>query len=102
VRARAKPRSARHIVANIVAGGFPGPVYVVSPNYAQIEAISAVKSVDAIAGTLDVAVIAVPPAAVPETIAAAGATARGVPLFAGYLRGPGTAAGLHDQPRSGE
>src|SRR5271156_6551725 len=63
----------RHIVANIVAGGFPGPVHVVNPNYAQIEGISTVKSIDAIAGTLDVAVIAVPPAAVPGTVAAAAA-----------------------------
>ena len=63
----------RHVVANIRAAGFPGAVHVVNPNYAAIEGIDTVKSLDAIAGPIDVAVIAVPPAAVPETVAAAGA-----------------------------
>ena len=39
----------RHVVANIIAAGFAGPVHVVNPNYAEIEGISTVKSIDAIA-----------------------------------------------------
>src|SRR5450631_2935044 len=84
----------RHVVANIIAAGFAGPVHVVNPNYAEIEGIGTVKSIDAIAGTLDVAVIAVPPAAVPETVAAAGAkgAAAAIIITAGLGHGPGSLA----------
>src|SRR6516164_884617 len=53
----ASPREAsvgRHVVANIIAAGFAGPVHVVNPNYGVIEGISCVKSIDDIAGTPDV------------------------------------------------
>ena len=84
----------RHVVANIIAAGFAGPVHVVNPNYAQIEGIGTVKSIDAIAGTLDVAVIAVPPAAVPGTVAAAAAkgAAAAIIITAGLGHGPGSLA----------
>ncbi len=68
---RARPRSAATSIANIRAAGFPGTVHVVNPNYAEIEGMETVKSLDAITGPIDVAVITVPPAAVPETVAAA-------------------------------
>ena len=43
----------RHVVANIRAAGFPGAVHVVNPNYAAIEGIDTVKSLDAIDGPID-------------------------------------------------
>jgi hypothetical protein len=93
----ASPREAsvgRHVVANIRAAGFPGAVHVVNPNYAAIEGIDTVKSLDAITGPIDVAVIAVPPAAVPETVAAAGAK--------GALRRPSRPNAAARAPRPGE
>jgi acetyltransferase len=84
----------RHVVANIFAAGFAGPVHVVNPNYAEIEGVGTVKSIDAIVGTPDVAVIAVPPAAVPETVAAAAAkgAAAAIIITAGLGHGPGSLA----------
>jgi acetyltransferase len=84
----------RHVIANIIAAGFAGPVHVVNPNYAQIEGIGTVGSIDAIAGTPDVAVIAVPPSAVPETVAAAAAmgAAAAIIITAGLGHGPGSLA----------
>jgi acetyltransferase len=89
----------RHVIANIVAAGFAGPVHVVNPNYGDIEGIKTVKSIDAIAGTPDVVVIAVPPAAVPETVAAAGAkgAAAAVIITAGLGHGPGSLAVAADR-----
>jgi acetyltransferase len=84
----------RHVIANIVAAGFAGPVHVVNPNYPEIEGIDTVGSIDAIAGTPDVVVIAVPPAAVPETVTAAGAkgAAAAIIITAGLGHGPGSLA----------
>ena len=98
----ASPREAsvgRHVVANIIAAGFAGPVHLVNPNYGEIEGISSVKSIDAIAGTPDVVVIAVPPGAMPETVAAAGAkgAAAAVIITAGLGHGPGSLAEAADR-----
>jgi acetyltransferase len=84
----------RHVIANIVAAGFAGPVHVVNPNYPEIEGIDTVGSIDAIAGTPDVVVIAVPPAAVPETVAVAGekGAAAAIIITAGLGHGPGSLA----------
>src|SRR5271169_2683178 len=84
----------RHVIANIIAAGFAGPVHVVNPDYVQIEGISTIKSIDAVPGTPDVVVIAVPPAAVPETVAAAGAkgAAAAIIITAGLDHGPGSLA----------
>src|SRR5579871_875534 len=82
----------RHIVANIIAGGFGGPVHVVNPHYAEIEGIATTKSLTDIAGTPDVVVVAVPPPAVPDTIAQAGLKGAGVAVIitAGLGHGPGS------------
>jgi acetyltransferase len=82
----------RHIVANITAGGFGGPVHVVNPHYAEIEGIVPAKSIADITGTPDVVVVAVPPPAVPETIAEAGlkGAAVAVIITAGLGHGPGS------------
>jgi acetyltransferase len=84
----------RHVIANIVAAGFAGPVHVVNPNHPEIEGIDTVGSIDAIAGTPDVVVIAVPPAAVRETVAAAAAkgAAAAIIITAGLGHGPGSLA----------
>jgi acyl-CoA synthetase (NDP forming)/GNAT superfamily N-acetyltransferase len=56
----------RAILHNIVTGGFTGPVYAVNPHAQAMEGVSCVASVDDLPGQVDLAVIAVPPPAVPE------------------------------------
>ena len=56
----------RAILHNIVTGGFTGPVYAVNPRAQAMEGAPCVASVDDLPGQVDLAVIAVPPAAVPE------------------------------------
>ena len=58
----------RAILRNIVTGGFTGPVYAVNPHAQamEMEGVPCVASVDDLPGQVDLAVIAVPPAAVPE------------------------------------
>src|SRR5580704_10301163 len=63
----------RSILRNVIAGGFEGPVHLVNSHYPQIEGLPAVASVAALPDVPDLAVIAVPPPAVPETVAAAAA-----------------------------
>jgi acetyltransferase len=84
----------RHVIENIVTAGFPGQLHVVNPNYGDIEGIATVKSIDAIPTTPDVVVIAVPPTAVPETVAAAGAkgAACAIVITAGLGHGRGSLA----------
>ena len=62
----------RAILRNIVTGGFTGPVYAVSPHAQAMEGVPCVASVDDLPGPVDLAVIAVPPAAVPEVAAQCG------------------------------
>ena len=56
----------RAILHNIVTGGFTGPVYAVNPHARTMEGVPCVASVDDLPGPVDLAVIAVPPSAVPE------------------------------------
>ena len=58
----------RAILHNIVTGGFTGPVYAVSPHAKtmEMEGVPCVASVDDLPEQVDLAVIAVPPSAVPE------------------------------------
>jgi acetyltransferase len=84
----------RHVIANIMAGGFAGPLHVVNPHYGEIEGVATVKSMAAIAEAPDVAIVAVPPAAVPETVAEAArkGAAAAVIITAGLGHGPGSLA----------
>jgi acetyltransferase len=84
----------RHIIANIKDAGFAGSVDVVNPHYGEIEGIAAVKSVEAIPGTPDVVIVAVPSTAVPETVAEAArkGVAAAVIITAGLEHGPGSLA----------
>ena len=56
----------RAILHNIVTCGFTGPVYAVSPRAETMEGVPCVASVGDLPGQVDLAVIAVPPSAVPE------------------------------------
>ena len=56
----------RAILHNIVTGGFTGPVYAVNPHARPWSTVPCVASVDDLPGPVDLAVIAVPPPAVPE------------------------------------
>ena len=56
----------RAILHNIVTAGFTGPVYAVNPRARAMEGVPCVASVDDLPGPVDLAVIAVPPPAVPE------------------------------------
>ena len=54
----------RVILRNIITGGFPGPVYPVNPGAAELDGIPCVPSAAALPDHVDLAVIAVPAAAV--------------------------------------
>ena len=58
----------RHVIANILSGGFPGPIHVVNPHYVEIEGLATVKSMEAITEAPDLVIIAVPATAVPEPL----------------------------------
>ena len=60
----------RAILHNIVTGGFAGQVYAVNPHARSMEGLPCVASVADLPEAVDLAVIAVPPAAVPEVAAA--------------------------------
>ena len=62
----------RAILHNIVTGGFTGPVYAVNPRAQATEGVRCVASVDDLPEQVDLAVIAVPPPAVPEVAAQCG------------------------------
>ena len=60
------------ILHNIVTYGFAGPVYAVNPHAAAIEGVPCVPSVGDLPEQVDLAVIAVPPPALPEVAAQCG------------------------------
>jgi acyl-CoA synthetase (NDP forming)/GNAT superfamily N-acetyltransferase len=62
----------RSILHNIVTGGFAGKVYAVNPHGHSMEGIHCVATVDDLPESPDLAVLAVPAAAVPEVAAACG------------------------------
>ena len=55
----------RSILHNIVAGGYQGQVYAVNPHAVHMEGVPCLPSVTALPEPPDLAVVAVPPAAVP-------------------------------------
>ena len=55
----------RALLHNIVTGGYQGRIYAVNPHAAHMEAVPCLPSVAALPEPVDLAVIAVPPAAVP-------------------------------------
>jgi acetyltransferase len=98
----ASPResSAGHaVLRNLRRGGFTGAIHLVNPRYNAIEGVRAARRYDQLPTAPDIAIIAVPPAAVPSVVAAA--AAKGTPvsiiLTAGLGHGPGS---LSDQCRT--
>src|SRR6516165_2082295 len=79
----------RAVLKNLRGGGFAGAIHLVNPHYDNIEGIAAVKSYEALATTPDIAVIAVPAAAVAGVVRAAAAkgTAAAIILTAGLGHG---------------
>jgi acyl-CoA synthetase (NDP forming)/GNAT superfamily N-acetyltransferase len=69
---RGRATVGRAILRNIVTGGFAGNVYAVSPHARSLEGVPCVASVDDLPEAVDLAVITVPPAAVPDVAAACG------------------------------
>jgi acetyltransferase len=82
------------VLRNLRQGGFPGAISLVNPHYSAIEDVAAVKSYRDLAAAPDLAVIAVPPAAVPLVVAEAGAkgTPAAIIITAGLGHGPGSLA----------
>ena len=62
----------RVILRNIVTGGFAGPVYAVNPHAASLEGVPCFSSVSGLPEEPDLAVVAVPPPAVPAVAADCG------------------------------
>jgi acyl-CoA synthetase (NDP forming)/GNAT superfamily N-acetyltransferase len=63
------PDSVGHMVlTNILRYGFQGPVYPVNPHARHVASIRAYPSVEDVPDEIDAAVLAVPPAAMPEVI----------------------------------
>jgi acetyltransferase len=84
----------RHIICNLVAAGFAGPIAVVNPRHAAIEGIKTVRSVAALPQTPDLLVIATPPPMVPDIVAQAveKGVAAAIIVTAGLGHGPGSLA----------
>ncbi|MFZ2066057.1 MAG: bifunctional acetate--CoA ligase family protein/GNAT family N-acetyltransferase [Xanthobacteraceae bacterium] len=95
VGASPRPTSpGRAVLRNLRQAGFAGTISLVNPHYSAIEDVAAVKSYRDLAAAPDVAVIAVPPAAVPSAVAEAGAkgTPAAIIITAGLGHGPGSLA----------
>jgi acetyl coenzyme A synthetase (ADP forming)-like protein len=74
------------LLANLLAGGFDGPIFPVHPTAATVQGVAAYPTVAAIPHTVDLAVIAVPAASVPGVIedCAAKGVAGAVVISAGF------------------
>jgi acetyltransferase len=84
----------RTILRNVTGAGFPGRVDLVNPDHPEIDGVAAVASLAALPEVPDLVVIAAPPAAVPETVAAAAekGVAAAIIITAGLGHGPGSLA----------
>jgi len=93
----ASPRPAspgRAVLKNLQGGCFAGRIELVNSHYDAIEGVHAVKTYEKLPQAPDLAVIAVPPPAIPSIIAAAGrmGTGAAIILTAGLGHGPGSVA----------
>ncbi|MGE0743837.1 MAG: GNAT family N-acetyltransferase [Rhodospirillales bacterium] len=77
------------IARNIVDGGFDGPIYPVNPKAYEVEGLRCWPDVASLPEPPDLAVIATPPATVPELVAELGArgTRAAVVITAGFAEG---------------
>jgi acyl-CoA synthetase (NDP forming)/RimJ/RimL family protein N-acetyltransferase len=69
---RSRGSAGREILRNIVTGGFGGPVYPVNPHVLSLEGLPCLPDAEHLPQHVDLAVIAVPAAALPEVVAACG------------------------------
>ena len=93
----ASPRDAsvgRKILRNLREAKFAGPLHLVNPRHSQIDGVVTVPRIDRLDHAPDLVVIAAPPAAIPDMVAAAGAKGCGgaVIITAGLGHGPGSLA----------
>ncbi|WP_374630408.1 bifunctional acetate--CoA ligase family protein/GNAT family N-acetyltransferase [Ferrovibrio sp.] len=61
------------VLANIIEAGFSGPIWPVNPKYTILRGLACYADIAALPAAPDLAVVCVPPDAVPQTIAALGA-----------------------------
>jgi len=74
IGASPEPRSIGRIVAaNLMAGGFQGPIYLVNPRHKSIDGVECHASVADLPAAPDLAVIATPPQTIPAILADLGA-----------------------------
>src|SRR5215217_7912554 len=96
VGASARPGSfGDTLVAQLLAGGYPGAVHLVNPRYREVAGRPCHPSLDDLPGPVDLAVLAVPNAALEAQLRAAAAA--GVPaavIFASCLEPPNLAERL--------
>jgi acetyltransferase len=80
------------VIRNVLAGGFTGPIYAVNPRHAEVAGRPSFHDVASLPTAPDLAVIATPPAAVPDLISELGArgTRAAIVLTAGLaqINGP--------------
>jgi len=100
IGASRRPGAVGHVlVRNLVAAGFTGPVYPVNPHAVSVASLPCWPSVGEIPGAVDLAVVAVPAASVPDVVAACGAKHVGalVVVSSGFAEtGAAGAAAQHD------
>jgi acetyltransferase len=84
----------RAVLRNLRNAGFEGAIHLVNPHYHEIEGIRSVRSLDELPDAPDLIVIAAPPQAVPDIVAAAGekGTAAGIIITSGLGHGSGSLA----------
>ena len=71
IGASSRPLSiGNRVVSNLVRSGFAGPIHPVNPRPGDVWGRAAVPSLDAIDGPIDLAMVALPAAAVPEALEA--------------------------------
>jgi acetyl coenzyme A synthetase (ADP forming)-like protein len=94
----------RAILDNLIRDGFRGPIYPIHPSATEIAGRPCFRSLAAVGAPIDLAVIAVPAAGVPDVVAqCAAAGVRGVVVIsAGFAEAGGRAAEqrLHELVRS--
>lgn len=76
------------VSANLLAGGFKGPIWLVNPKHDMLGGVPCFRSVTALPAAPDLAVIATPPATIPTLIAELGAkgTRAAVVISAGVTK----------------
>src|SRR5581483_4084364 len=87
------------VLRNLAAGGFKGAIRLVNQHYDAISGIKAVRSYEELETAPDLAVIAVPPSAVPSIVAAVAVkgTPTAIIVTAGLGHGPGSLAEACEQ-----